>query len=272
MKNEMRDMNHGVWLQNGAALSVKEVVDFAVEAEQAGWDGVFVSDEPSGYSDPWTVLGAIAAKTTRIRLGTWITPVPNNLPWRLAQIAATLDQLSDGRVILGVGLGTPYEYEAFYGAYDAKGLGRKYDEALEIMTRLWRGEPVTYSGEFFTLNDAQLAVTPVQKPRIPILLACWWPNKKPFRRAARWDGMMPAWPAVVPQGAGPQGEKKTGSVEAELQELVAYYQQFTDEPGEILLPDRPDERYRELCQQLGATWMLGMDIQTLDDIRQGPPA
>lgn len=271
MQDELKHISYGAWLQNGSALGVKEVVDAAVEAEKAGWDGVFVSDELSGFSDPWTVLAAIAAKTTRIRLGTWITPVPNNLPWRLAQILASLDQLSDGRVILGVGLGTPHEYEAFCGSYDPKALGRRYDETLEIMTQLWQGDPVSFSGEFFTLNDAKLAITPVQKPRIPIMMACWWPNKKPFRRAARWDGIMPYWPALMSQGTGPQGEKKTGSGEDELRDLVAYYRQLTDEPGEILLPDRQDASYRDLCKQLGATWMLGMGIQSIDDIRHGPP-
>jgi hypothetical protein len=271
MQDELKRIKHGAWLRNGYSLTVKEVVEFAVEAEKAKWDGVFVSDELSGSSDPWTVLAAIAVKTTRVRIGTWITPAPNHLPWRLAQILASLDQLSDGRVILGVGLGTPHEYEAFTGSYDPKALARKYDESLEIMTQLWQGEPVSFSGEFFTLREAQIAITPVQKPRIPILLGGWWPNKKPFRRAARWDGIMPYWPALMSQGTGPQGEEKTGSVEDELRELIAYYRQFTDEPGEILLPDRPDESYRDLCKSLGVTWMLGMETQTLDDIRQGPP-
>jgi len=272
MQNESSRIRYGVWLQNGAVLSVKKVVEFAVEAENAGWDGVFVSDEPSGYSDPWTVLAAIAVQTERIRIGTWITPIPNNLPWRLAQILASLDQLSNGRVILGAGLGTPYEYKAFVGSYDAKALGRKYDEALEIITRLWRGESVSFSGEFFTLDEAKLVITPVQKPRIPILMACWWPHKKPFRRATRWDGIMPYWPALMSQGTGPQGEQQTGSVEDELRDLLTYYHQLTDKPGEIFLEYRPDESYRDLCKQLGATWMLVTSIRELDGIRQGPPS
>lgn len=271
MQNASREVRYGVWLQNGYALSVEQVVAFGVEAEKAGWGGVFVSDEPSNYSDPWTALAAIAAQTERIRLGTWVTPVPNNLPWRLAHILASLDHISGGRVILGTGLGTPYEYKAFGGSYDARALGRKYDEALEIITRLWSGEAVSLSGEFFTLKDAKLAVTPVQTPRIPILMACWWPHKKPFRRAARWDGMMPYWPALTSEGQGPQGEEATGSIEEELQDLLAYYHQLTDEPGEIVLPYRPDEGYLDLCKELGATWMLVTDVQEVEEIRQGPP-
>jgi alkanesulfonate monooxygenase SsuD/methylene tetrahydromethanopterin reductase-like flavin-dependent oxidoreductase (luciferase family) len=82
MQIESRHIHYGAWLQNGSILSVKEVVEFAVEAENAGWEGVFVSNELSGYSDPWTVLAAIAVQTERIRIGTWITPIPNNLPSR----------------------------------------------------------------------------------------------------------------------------------------------------------------------------------------------
>lgn len=272
MPADQKSIQHGVWLLNGVLLDVKEVVEYAVEAEEAGWDGVFVSDELAGFSDPWTVLAAVAVRTKRIRIGTWITPIPNKLPWRLAHILASLDQLSDGRVLLGAGLGTPDEYKMFGGSYVPAALGRKYDEALEIITGLWTGEPFSFSGEFFTVNEAKLTITPVQQPRIPILMACWWPNKKPFRRAAKWDGIMPYWPALMKEGTGPQGEQPTGSVEEELRELLTYYHQLTDDPGEIFLPDRPDDSYRELCRELGATWLFATHIRDLAGIRQGPPA
>jgi len=272
MQDGDQKVHLGIWLQNGPVLGVKEVVEFAQEAEKAGWDGVFVSDEPSGYSDPWTELAAIAAQTEDIKLGTWITPISNNLPWRLAQILATLDQLSNGRVILGAGLGTPYEHRAFGGSYDPKKIGRKYDEALEIIVRLWQGESVTFSGEFFRLSEAQLAITPIQKPRIPILLAAWWPNKKPFRRAAKWDGIMPYWPALLSQGSGPQGEESSGTIEEELRDLLAYYHSLRDGPSEILLPYRSDRSYLDLCIQSGATWLLATDITKLGEIQEGPPA
>jgi alkanesulfonate monooxygenase SsuD/methylene tetrahydromethanopterin reductase-like flavin-dependent oxidoreductase (luciferase family) len=267
-KNKIK---HGLWLQNGIDFSVQEIVECAVEAEEAGWDGIFVSDAPSwGYSDPWTVLAAIAARTKRIKIGTWITPLPIDLPWRIAHTLASLDQLSHGRVLLGVGLGTPSEYKMFTGSYKPKELGQKYDEALEIITGLWKGEPFSYSGEFFTIKDAKLPVQPVQQPRIPIVMGCWWPNKKPFRRAAQWDGIMPSWPAMV-SGKGPQGEEQTGSLEEELRELLNFYFKLTDDPGEIILPDRPDNKsYRELCNELGATWLLATHIRDQEPIKQGP--
>lgn len=259
-------------MQNGIDFDVLEVVDAAVEAENAGWDGVFLSDAPSwGYSDPWVPLAAIAAKTKRIRIGTWITPIPIDLPWRIAHTLASLDQLSNGRVILGAGLGTPSEYEMFNGSYNSKELGRKFDEALEVITGLWSGESFSFSGEFFNIKNAKLSISPIQKPRIPIVMGCWWPNKKPFRRAANWDGIMPFWPALMKDGKGPQGEKQSGTIEQELQELMDFYLNLTNNPGEIILPYRADKDYQTLCHKLGVTWFLVTDINSIDDILKGPP-
>ncbi len=268
-----KKIKYGLSIQNGIDFNVKEVVDAGVEAEAAGWDGIFVSDAPSwGYSDPWTALAAIAVKTKKIRLGTWITPLPLDLPWRVAHVLASLDQLSNGRVLLGAGLGTPAEYKMFTGSYDSKELGRKYDEALEIVTGLWKGEPYSFSGEFFNIDNAKMPVVPVQQPRIPIVMGCWWPNKKPFQRAAKWDGIMPYWPSLMKEGSGPQGEERTGSIEQELKDLLNYYSKLTEDPGEIFLPYRPgNNSYQDLCQELGATWFLVTHINNLEEIRKGPP-
>jgi hypothetical protein len=158
----------------------------------------------------------------------------------------------------------------FGGTYDPTRLGRRYDEALDLIVQLWSGERVNYDGEFFTVSEGRLPVVPVQQPRIPIVMGCWWPHKKPFRRAARWDGIMPVWPALWPQGEGPQGETPTGSVEEELHALMDYYIGFTDDPGEVILPDRDDAAYRELCQEVGATWLLTDEALDLDAVRRGP--
>ncbi|MBN1246441.1 MAG: LLM class flavin-dependent oxidoreductase [Anaerolineae bacterium] len=274
MLPQQAELKHSVWLKNGSAFDVKTAVAYGVAAEEAGWDGVYVSDSFSPYdlySDPWTVLATIAVQTEAIRLGTWITPAPAQQPWRIARVAATLDHLSDGRLLLGLGLGTPHEYEAYGGTYAPKALGRKYDEALAIIAGLWSGEAVTFSGEFFTVNEGKLSVLPVQQPRIPLVMACWWPHKKPFRRGAKWDGIMPSWPALFPEYPGPQGEQATDTLEGELRALLNYYDSHTDSPGEIILPDRPDPAYRELCRELGATELMTMEIESLDDIRRGPP-
>src|SRR6478672_3246117 len=80
------------------------LMECARDAEEAGWDGVFVWDGIDG-NDPWVTLAAMATVTSRVRLGTIITPISRRRPWKLAQETATLDQLSGGRVVLSVGLG-----------------------------------------------------------------------------------------------------------------------------------------------------------------------
>lgn len=275
MEKGKKSIKRGVWLRNGASIDVKTAVDFGVAAEKSGWDGVFVSDclNPSElFSDPWTILSSIASQTEHITLGTWLIPVPAQLPWQLARSAATLDQLSNGRLLLGVGLGTPDEYRTYEGAYKPKQLGSRYDEALEIITQLWTGKTVTFSGEFFTVNGGKLPVLPVQKPRIPIVMGCWWPNKKPLRRAAKWDGIMPVWPAMYPKNiTGPQGETATDSYEGELRALINYYQEITEgNTGEIILPTHKDNKHLGLFQELGATWLINMEIMEIEDIQRGP--
>lgn len=197
------DLNHGLYLQNSShyideMATPSNAFEYAIAAEDAGWDAVFLADaigSEQTYFDPWITLASIAARTDRIRLGTWITPLPRRQPWQVASDLATLDRLSDGRVILGAGLGAPMNYEVTGIGYDPKDLGERYDEALDVITELWTGEPVTYDGEHFTIDELRLATTPVQEPRIPIVMACWWPNRKPLRRAAKWDGVMPVGPS-----------------------------------------------------------------------------
>ncbi|WP_435319245.1 LLM class flavin-dependent oxidoreductase [Haloarchaeobius sp. TZWSO28] len=279
---------HGLYLQNchvylGDLATPTNMLEYAVAAEEAGWDGVFMADGlyPEFPSiDPWTTLSGIATRTSDIVLGTWVTPVCRRLPWQLAHDLATLDHLSDGRVLLGAGLGAEGNYTTFGEEWDPKRLARRYDEALEIIDRLWTGDSVSYDGEFYTVEGAKLPYTPVQEPRIPILLGCWWPNKKPFQRAANWDGIMPAAPSFW-GGEGEQGEPITGTVEEEVTALVEYYRGLTDGPEEILLPldipEAPDD-FAELCRELGATWLLTQDLlgddsheENVARIREGPP-
>lgn len=276
------DVSYGLWLKNTAQVDTIAVVECAVAAENAGWDGVFLSDSISGgYTDPWTLLAGIATRTEDLQLGTWITPIPRRQPWQLAHNLATLDRLSNGRVLLGGGLGTPSEHTSIGRPSDSGQLGPKYDEALEIISGLWRGEVFSYDGDYFFVDDLELAQSPVQQPRIPIVLGGWWPNKKPFQRGARWDGIMPNWPAMTESGEGPQGEQATGSLIEELRDMMEYYHGLTDKTGEIVLPLSPPEappEYIDTCIELGATWLLatdsfepGKDEQNMARIRDGPP-
>lgn len=293
-RTAVEDLNHGLGLANFTAVADADtLVEYAVAAEDAGWDGVFLGDhlidyrhesEPDemwGLFDPWITLAGIATRTDTITLGTWITPVPRRQPWQLARDLATLDRLSDGRVILGAGLGTDLDYDRFGRSYDPARLGEQYDEALDVITGLWTGEPFSYDGDYYTIDEAVMRPTPVQQPRIPIVTGCWWPNKKPFQRGARWDGIMPAWPAMY-GGEGAHGEEATGSPEEEAREMLEYYHGLDEDPGDVMLPiDFPDapRDFLDTCAELGATWTVTTNYDqdynfglSMDQIREGPPA
>lgn len=184
----------GLSLPNFAEPDV--LVDLGERAEAAGWDGVFLWDHlhgspafPVPTADPWAVLGALAVRTERITLGTGITPVPRRQPEKLARETVTVDHLSGGRLVLGVGLGEPPEEHTAYGhPADRPTLAAKLDEGLAVLTGLWSGEPFTHHGEHYTVEDAQYLPVPVQSPRIPVWVSCTFPHRRPLVRAARWDG------------------------------------------------------------------------------------
>ena len=279
---------HGLFLQNchvylDELATPGNMVEYAVAAEEAGWDGVFLADGlyPEFPSvDPWVALAGVATRTSEVVLGTWVTPVCRRPPWQLASDLATLDHLSDGRVMLGAGLGSEGNYTTFGEEWNPRRIARKYDEALEVVAGLWENDQFSYDGEFYTLDGAELPYPPVQDPRIPVVLGCWWPNKNPFKRAAEWDGIMPSAPSFYGT-EGEQGEPVTGTVEEELSALLEYYRGLTDDPGEIVLPvdvpEAPDD-FAETCREFGATWLLTTDRldgdsheRNLERIRDGPP-
>jgi alkanesulfonate monooxygenase SsuD/methylene tetrahydromethanopterin reductase-like flavin-dependent oxidoreductase (luciferase family) len=177
--------------------------DLARRAEEVGWDGLFVWDHVTHskerrrqIADPWVLLTAAALATQRIRLGPMITPVPRRRVSKLAREVTTLDRLTGGRMIFGVGLGAPVadEYGTFGETTDLRQLAAHLDEGLEALNLLWSGEPVTFHGEHVVVDDVTFLPTPVQRPRVPIWVAGVWPAKAPMRRAARWDGAVPILP------------------------------------------------------------------------------
>ena len=193
-------MKYALYLPNfGTSSDPQLVAELAHEAEQAGWDGFFLSDnilwtdphnQPVG--DPWVMLAAIALATSRIRLGTMITPLPRRRPWTVARQATTIDHLSNGRLILGVGIGGDWhgDFSVFGEAADDKSHGELLDEALAIIAGLWSGEPFSFDGAHYQVQNVQFLPRPLQQARIPIWVGGVWPHKKPFRRAAGWDGMV----------------------------------------------------------------------------------
>ncbi len=196
-------MNYGLGISSaGAAGDPRSMGELAHIAEESGWDGVFIEDyivwqnhaELPTY-DPWVTLAAMAMRTQRVRLGTMVTPIARRRPWKLAQELATLDHLSNGRMILGVGLGDTgesilkdFSFAHFNEVLDPKRRARMLDEGLEVITRIWRGEMFSFDGEFYKLHDVQVLLRPVQQPRIPIWVGGGYPSRGPVARALRWDG------------------------------------------------------------------------------------
>src|SRR5690242_16128949 len=191
-------MKYGLSLPNGGVCGDTRVLaELGCLAEKAGWDGVFVEDYITHQSDgavptcdPWIALAAMAAGTRRVRLGTSVTPLSRRRPWKVAREAVALDQLSSGRFILGVGSGDGGEagFSRVNEARDAKERAAMLDEALDVILGLWTGEPFSYQGRYFQVNEMTFLPTPVQRPRIPIVVGGGWPLRGPSLRAARYDG------------------------------------------------------------------------------------
>ena len=183
-------MKYGFVLPCGDA---RTAADFAYDAELAGWDGFFVPEVVWGI-DAWVSLTAAAMRTERIRLGTDLTPLSRMRPWKLASETVTLDHLSNGRVILAVGLGAIDTGFAEFGEVtDRKTRAELLDEGLDILTGLWRGQPFTYDGTHYKIRETSFfpPPPPVQQPRIPIWTVGAWPRMKSMQRVLRYDGLLP---------------------------------------------------------------------------------
>jgi alkanesulfonate monooxygenase SsuD/methylene tetrahydromethanopterin reductase-like flavin-dependent oxidoreductase (luciferase family) len=178
-----------------------ELVSMAVGAEAAGFDGFFLWDhilfandgEGPDIVDPWLVLAVIADRTERIILGTMITPVSRRRPWVLARQTVTLDLLSGGRLVLGVGIGSPTQgdFSRFGEQSDAIVRAERLDEGLAILDGLWSGERFGFDGQHFHLDEVRFRPRPAQSPRVPVWVGGTLPRRRPMSRAARWDGAVP---------------------------------------------------------------------------------
>lgn len=189
-------MKFGTYFSSvGEFSNANLLADLAYEAEESGWDGAFIWDhiaQPHAAADPWVTMAAMALKTKHIKLGPIITPIARRRPWKLARETVTLDHLSNGRLILGAGLGwSDIEFDTFGEESSPKKRAEKLDEGLEVLVGLWSGKTFNYEGKHYHIKDAQFLPQPIQTPRIPIWICGGWPNKKaPFRRAAQWDGIL----------------------------------------------------------------------------------
>jgi len=256
-------VRHGVFTPNfGVFSDAAFVADLAASAESADWDGWFHwdhvvhrgGDEPA--ADPWMTLALIAANTSRIALGPMVTPLPRRRPWNVARQATTLDHISRGRAILGVGIGatgTP-EFDGFAEEVDLRRRGSMLDEGLELVRELWSGEEVDHVGEHYRVQGVTFVPRPVQDP-LPIWIAEVWPAQAPLRRAARYQGVVPL------RMPGPETLAKVFDVVGEGKEIVVV----------------ADSHSASSWEGAGATWMLhGISAfvdraQVEGMVKAGPP-
>lgn len=279
-------MKYGLYMPNYGKVFgyAKNLAEVAKEAESAGWDGFFIWDHMLAekpfrhpFVDPWVGLTATAMNTDKIHIGTTVTPIPRRRPWKLARETVSIDQLSNGRLILSIGLGTPSELE--YGAFgeetDVKIRAEMLDEGLDVLFGLWSGKPFSYQGKHYQIDDVKFIPKPVQKPRIKIWGSGFWPNKKPAIRAARLDGFFPL--KMRSHGSFTFQDYK------EINDLLNQHRTL-DTPFDIVKLQRivsSDQKkvkeQIEKLEQVGITWLMnylgaGAKFESiLERIRQGPP-
>jgi alkanesulfonate monooxygenase SsuD/methylene tetrahydromethanopterin reductase-like flavin-dependent oxidoreductase (luciferase family) len=264
-------------MQYGFVVSVgdpRAAADLAAEAEAAGWDGVFSWDgiaigETDTY-DPWIVMTAMAMRTERVRLGAILTPPSRRRPWKLARETMTLDRLSNGRLVLPVGLGALDDW-AFAGvgeATEARIRAEMLDESLAILEGLWSGEPFAFEGRHYRFPAVTFRPTPVQRPRIPIWVAATTKSDRSVARALRWDGILPQTTDI----------DEVRALAARVREARAADDGFaivvegTTTPG-----DEADVARVTALAEAGATWWIESDwtSATVDSLRDrargGPP-
>ena len=284
---EEERMRYGFVIPSG---TVFDVVSLAQEAEAAGWDGVFIPDciyidaEPDpmmpGY-DPWVALAAIAVQTSRVRIGTMITPLSRRRPWKVARETATLDHLSHGRLILPVGLGALDD--AGFGrvgeATDRKTRAELLDESLEILDRAWSGQTFSYSGQHYSVRDLTFLPPPVQSPRIPVWVVAAWPRPKSLRRALRWDGILPSKMAEDGgyENLTPEDISEVRAYVAENRAAATPYDIIIEGTTPGVDPDAVRAQIQPYAEA-GATWWMEALWSKPNDpavvrerIRRGPP-
>ncbi len=179
----------------------EEIHQLARHAEQTGWDGFWICDhfmangpDTSGpWAEAWATIAALAAAVPRVRLGTLVTGNTYRHPAVLAKMAATIDEISGGRVVLGLGSGWQENEHRAYGIpfYTTGDRLRRLEEACQVIKGLFSDEKTTFHGKYYQLEDAQLAPKPVQDP-LPLLIGGGG-EKVTLRIAARWADEWNVW-------------------------------------------------------------------------------
>jgi alkanesulfonate monooxygenase SsuD/methylene tetrahydromethanopterin reductase-like flavin-dependent oxidoreductase (luciferase family) len=275
-------MYYGFIISDGDIHTIGEM---ASQAEAAGWDGVFYWDGifiagKALMYDPWVVLASIALCTTRVRIGAILTPLSRRRPWKLARETVSVDHLSQGRLIVPVGLGALDDGGfARVGEATARRVRAELlDEGLDILTGLWSGQPFSYQGRHYHLDSMNFTPTPLQKPRIPLWVVGAWPRAKSMQRVLRYDGLMPN--KLAPDGT--QAEITPDDIRA-MKAYIDQHRTLTT-PFDIITegetPGDDPEQAAALVRpyaEAGSTWWMEARWQarTIDELRtriaQGPP-
>ncbi len=272
-----RALKYGLYLPNfGVFGDARLLAELAAFAERAGWDGFFLWDHVARPGappvvDPWIALAAIAVATERVRIGALVTPLARRRPWKVARETVSLDRLSAGRLVFGAGLGSSGGAEVEWAAFGEEGdLARRaamLDEGLAVLAGLWSGERFGFAGTHFSVRDACFRPTAVQRPRIPVWIAAYWPHRRPLLRSVGWDGLFALFPDGAPRDVG------------QLAQAVAYVRERRAPeagPFDVVYLGEPTGS-PEPYARAGATWWLSRVTpeSTLEPIRaliaRGPP-
>lgn len=255
-------------------VTTTEQCDLATAAEAAGFDLVFAPE--TWGREAFTRLGYLAANTETIRLGTGIVPVHSRSPALLAQGAATLDELTEGRAVLGLGLSGPEVIENWHGAEFRPAL-RRQRETIEIVRQVLSGEEVTYDGRLFDLRHFRLRFEPLRSD-VPIYVAAqgetnveltggfadgWMPNRIPvsalsekrdhLERGAKKRDRDPAAVETIPWVTTcvlEDGER----ARSRCREMIAFY---VGAMGEFHYDAVADHGFRETAERIRDCWEAG---------------
>ncbi len=229
-------MRYGFVIPTGDPRTVAEL---AHELEEDGWDGAFYWDGMAlggdwdgvgGHVyDPWVVMAAMAMRTERVRIGAIVTPPSRRRPWKLARETMTLDHLSNGRLVVPVGLGAVDSFGPVGEVTDRKTRAALLDESLEILSGLWSGEPFSFHGDHYQVGETAFRPPTVQRPRPPVWVVGAWPPPRSMARALRYDGILPNF--FNPDGAITADGSMADGTPERYAEVAAYVADHRTAPG-----------------------------------------
>jgi len=279
-------MRFSIWPSTGRPWG--EILELARHFEAAGWDGLYLADHfmlHGDLTDPqadqsvpldgdklecWSVLAALAATVPRLRLGTLVSSVTFRHPAVLANMAAAVDNISDGRLVLGIGAGWQLNEHVAYGLELGSPKERldRFEEACQVITSLLRERLTTYAGTYFTVTDAPNQPAPVQTP-LPLLIGGGG-EKRTLRLVARYADEWNIWstPEVLAQKLGVLREhceaigrdpatiapstQMAGLLARPTSEVQETVSRFRDAgAAELVIPDPmvPMKEWRDMCDE-----------------------